>query len=444
MTLRFSAVAALAFCLAVAVLERESAAQTMDRRGQQAGPTGTAQIVPQELPRPRSAPQRHSGQPIPDGFVGEAFGPYGHCSDSGCADEYSGGYYNPTWEGGGCDSCGGYGDDCCGWGWGTGLFCGAPGGRIYLIADYIYARANFSEAVSHISRETIPTPQSETNRFEQLDFEYDSSYRFGGGWRLQNCGEEIRFVYTRLTSFADSFAPDGSLLPFDPAALDAEEAIIHSFVDVDSFDLEYRKTIPLGGPLGSGGGCGDACGSACGDSCGCGCPAWDITWSGGVRYAEVDWNRTYSVFDDTEFLRQTRSVLNFEGAGPRVGVEGRRYCGQGGWFSVYLKGDFSLLLGHFDLVTLQQQDGGTGFTIDDIFQAQSVRGRHIVPVTEIETGLTANITCNSTITTGYMFSAWHDLGFRDEFTFVPALETHYDDANILGFDGFFARLELAY
>jgi hypothetical protein len=56
----------------------------------------------------------------------------------------------------------------------------------------------------------------------------------------------------------------------------------------------------------------------------------------------------------------------------------------------------------------------------------------------------ANITCNSTITTGYMFSAWHDLGFRDEFALVPALEAHYDDANILGFDGFFARLELAY
>ena len=47
--------------------------------------------------------------------------------------------------------------------------------------------------------------------------------------------------------------------------------------------------------------------------------------------------------------------------------------------------------------------------------------RQIIPVTEIEAGLTAHITCNSSITTGYLFSAWHDLGFRDEFNFSPTL-----------------------
>ena len=46
--------------------------------------------------------------------------------------------------------------------------------------------------------------------------------------------------------------------------------------------------------------------------------------------------------------------------------------------------------------------------------------RQIIPVTEIETGLTGHVTCNTSITTGYMFSAWHDLGFRDEFNFPDA------------------------
>jgi hypothetical protein len=52
-------------------------------------------------------------------------------------------------------------------------------------------------------------------------------------------------------------------------------------------------------------------------------------------------------------------------------------------------------------------------------------------------------------------TAWHDLGFRNAFdvcdcatanstTPTPLLATHNDDANILGFDGFFARIEVGY
>ena len=48
------------------------------------------------------------------------------------------------------------------------------------------------------------------------------------------------------------------------------------------------------------------------------------------------------------------------------------------------------------------------------------------------------------LSSGYLFSAWHDLGFRDQFNYLTFLDTNYDDANILGFDGFFARLEASY
>ncbi len=70
-------------------------------------------------------------------------------------------------------------------------------------------------------------------------------------------------------------------------------------------------------------------------------------------------------------------------------------------------------------------------------------------MTEIETGISATVTCHSTFSAGYMLSAWHDLGFRDESVLGQqqldqTLITHYDDANILSFDGFFARYEWAY
>jgi hypothetical protein len=132
--------------------------------------------------------------------------------------------------------------------------------------------------------------------------------------------------------------------------------------------------------------------------------------------------------------------MEFEGGGPRVGLEGRRYFGQDGWGSVYIRGDISLLLGHVDLFE-GRIVSGTSPSVPSIVFEQSANFRNIIPVTEIEAGLSAQVTCNSNLTAGYLFSAWHDLGFRDQFDFATFLETGYDDANILGFDGFFARLE---
>ena len=77
---------------------------------------------------------------------------------------------------------------------------------------------------------------------------------------------------------------------------------------------------------------------------------------------------------------------------------------------------------------------------------QTTQGRRIIPVTEIEAGLSSQLTSRAQFSAGYLFSAWHDLGFRDQFDFssVTLLEDEYDDATSLGFDGFFARVEFGY
>ena len=426
---------ALALACFVAALGERVSAQgrpTNGMRNRQFGPP--PQEFVEELP-PGGATQQG---PVVDGYHDEyPGGEFG--SGEFYPHEHGGGYYpdgcgDPC----GCDSPGCYDPGGAGC---EMLGCYPTGGRCFFFADYLYVRSNFSQAVSYAEREELSAPRLTTDTFRELEFEYDSSYRFGGGYRCGGCGgcggQEIRVLFTRLSSFADAVAPDEAFLPFDPVPLDDEQAQIHSFVSINSYDLEYRKTIQLGG------GCGDPC---CGDACGSGYSTWDVTWSGGFRFAEADWNRSYSVVDDEgAFAREFGSFLNFEGGGPRFGVEGRYYGGQGGWFSIFLKGDMSLLLGQMDLdLRRRVEDGVPGNASDDIFVVQSIRNRQIVPVTEVEAGVSANITCHSMITAGYLFSAWHDLGFRDEFNFTPALETHYDDANILGFDGFFARLEVAY
>jgi hypothetical protein len=65
-------------------------------------------------------------------------------------------------------------------------------------------------------------------------------------------------------------------------------------------------------------------------------------------------------------------------------------------------------------------------------------------VTELEAGLTGQVSCNAAITAGYLFAAFHDLGFRDESELNTLLPVTYDDANMLGFDGFFIRAEFGY
>jgi hypothetical protein len=159
-----------------------------------------------------------------------------------------------------------------------------------------------------------------------------------------------------------------------------------------------------------------------------------------VRFADVNWYRNYNGLDeDLETARNATSTLNFAGGGPRVGLEGRRYFGKKRFCSAYLKGDISVLLGQMNQ-QIQRIDQ------NDIVTTQTAQGRRIIPVTEIEAGMSAYLTSSSFVSAGYLFSAWHDLGFRDQFDFssVTLLEDQYDDANILGFDGLFVRLEVGY
>jgi hypothetical protein len=74
-----------------------------------------------------------------------------------------------------------------------------------------------------------------------------------------------------------------------------------------------------------------------------------------------------------------------------------------------------------------------------------VHAQQIIPVTELEAGITASVTCHSTFSAGYMLTAWHDLGFRDEGIRANIQDVNsYDDANIMSFDGCYVRYEFAF
>ena len=351
----------------------------------------------------------------------------------------------------GCNSCG---DD-------GGMLGGIMDRPLMLIAgaEYIYARANFSQALSYVAN-TVPVAGPSVTQFNQYDFDYNSSYGFYGGIADCCCGGALMFNFQRLRSDA-AFGPVSDtadtniLVPFEVDPPAGGFATGFASVDLQSYAATFQKTIPLGSPLCADSccGCGDTCcgddccgdeccGDSCcgGNSCGCcWCPAWDLTWRGGIRFADVDWSRGANAFDviNGATVPEDSYVtnFNFEGFGFTTGLEGRRYFGRKGKFSVFAGGDISVLLGDINITTTVIEGGNTS-----IFQDSCT---HIVPVTEVEMGGTYHIGCHASISAGYFFSAWHDLGMREEYNFATQL-SHYDDANILGWDGFFARAEVAF
>jgi hypothetical protein len=315
-------------------------------------------------------------------------------------------------------------------------------GQCYFFADYLYVRASASEAVTFMEVDNN-TPGLNERTVNQFDFEYDSSFRFGGGYRLCECGEQIRFMYTRFDSFAEDEQDFDTniIVPFEVVGEPGGTYFFNADVDLNAYDLEYAKTIPLGGNCCCN--CGDACGGGCGDGCcqPC-CPAWDITWSGGVRAAEADWQRAYVALGAQDNLvSDAVSSMDFDGVGLKMGLEGRRYFFKDGWLSLFLKGDLSVLYGNLEFETVRTEEGGS---VPDQVIRQTTENQQLIPVTEIEAGLSGQVSCHCRVSAGYLLSAWHDLGFRDEFQLDNVFPLQYDDANILGFDGFFARLEYGF
>jgi hypothetical protein len=307
--------------------------------------------------------------------------------------------------------------------------------KYFVGVDYLYVRANFSEMLTYI--EKPQTDDQET--FHQQHFQADSSYRLYGGIRDACSGLEWNLNFTRFSSHAPGFpqqSDDDIIIPLYPSfnadPTNPHTVTVSAVARVNSYDIGCAKTIPYYR-------C--DCGNSC-DSDSCCCPLWDFTWEAGVRYTDVAWQQNIPVVDrDGKVTSRARNSMKFQGTGLRFGLGGRRYFGCQGCFSVFLNGDISLLVGDVEVSSIRHNPQGSPIPS----YRQSLTARNVIPVTEIEAGITGQITSWLSLSSGYLFSAWHDLGMRQDFS-TTATQSElgivaFDDANILAFDGFFARLE---
>ena len=173
------------------------------------------------------------------------------------------------------------------------------------------------------------------------------------------------------------------------------------------------------------------------------CHPWDLRWFGGVRAAYINHNISSSVTDATStsgFLSQSSAANKFTGVGLRMGLQARKYFGNGGRWSVYGRGAGSLLVGNVYQNVITSTQGG-----EAILPNTSVlvdRNSRIIPVAELELGATWWVLPRMAVSAGWMLMSFWDLGLQE--TGNIGATPNLNNSNILGFDGVFVRSELVF
>lgn len=382
-------------------------------RSQRSAPRPIADPAMEEMPMGDS---RHSGMMHDGGPEGHSHGdwvedPYVEsmdCGDSNCGD---------------CIAHGRCGS--------SGMFFGG--------AEYLLVRPRFSEAVAEVRRTiTVNEGDESTTQVDQsveYPYDYQSSYRLFLGYRLCDCGGEVQFTFWRLQGDAEvadgpAEVANGSRIILGQLGnnpCEGEFFRARSSVDANLYDLDFTKCIPLDS-------------SSCCDPCGC--PRWDVRWMAGVRIADINRNDHNSVdgSNSEDCLGVGDIDAEFSGAGPRIGLQGRRYLGCDGRMSVYAKGNGAILIGDYDARRVfRNQMGETDPVVTNIQEDHLTR---LIPNGEIEVGGSWQIFPHAYLSAGWFFQAWFDLGSSQEI--VGSSFGGLDDANILAFDGLFIRAEMMF
>jgi len=364
-------------------------------------------------------------QTYPDEHTGRSV--MGNSSVATPSPEMIGSGESMDFSGGGCSECGQCGQSCgC-------CFnpCGCRGW--YGDVDYLLVRPSFSENQGFLQRTTTQDQQENTtvtDRVVHQDFDYNSSVRTSIGYRFC-CGDEIRFTYWNFgdkSHLLSGQAPaDGSIIYAGHLEINTSEPgerlVVSAGLQANVYDVEYIKCACQNS------GC---CDSPC-------CPPWTLKYSAGIRLADIRrGDNTILLNGDGTEAEGAFITADFIGAGPRVGIEGRRFFSDGN-FSLFARSNFSLLLGEYDIKETRKTPPTAPTTTENYFDSHD----RLIPVAEIELGGTWQLGPCVNLSAGYLFQAWWDLGQFEQIQGNVFLNP-IDDSNILSFDGLFARLEICF
>jgi hypothetical protein len=293
--------------------------------------------------------------------------------------------------------------------------------RCEVYAEFLYLNArgadvHFGEPVQGCGAAAVPM-----GRQGDLESDYSPGVRLGLGVALSDCSS-IEASYTYWENDAhDSVAASGNALIFPSLAIpstvaacgsNVQQAIAGDGMQFQFGDLVYKHLL-------------------CGN-----CSCYAINWFAGARYAHLREDLLVDYVTPGDTFVNTR--IDFDGAGPRIGLEGELTCGAG--FLLYGRGSANIVIGHFGASYLQTNTfaGTQGET--------TYQDDRVVPILDLELGVgwTSPKGCFRAMV-GYSVSAWFNaLTTTDLINAVQTNEfnNHGDNlSNTLWFDGLTARVE---
>lgn len=297
----------------------------------------------------------------------------------------------------------------------------------YAGVDFLFVRPHFSEAVAFVTVTDSLTPAGFDRRVQasELDFEYEPSFRALLGYQLDNL-TTLQFTYWHFagdTAVGSTVAqPNQTIVdPFGNTVSLGQSIDTFAEVRTNVYDLDITKSFIST----------RSCLSA--------------RLAAGLRIADIDQFYASEVFSAAGALTSRGDfTAEFVGAGPHLGFEGRSWFGTANQFSLLAKGSFAILIGDYDVASGVRIPGMAA-------GSQQANRTRAVPVLEAELGAAWRPTPAWTISGGWLFQAWFNVGTSggtfDGELLVPPVDAIFvgtDDADIMSFDGLFVRSELRF
>jgi hypothetical protein len=308
-------------------------------------------------------------------------------------------------------------------------------------AEALFLRPHYSQSMGLQS--ITGTQETDVAQVQINGINWDNNYQgaFRGylGLRNLNCGDEIRFSYwnfggnSSLSAVADENTNYCDFL-CNQTANPGDSIYTGLNLQLNVFDVDWIRCFTVQNPCNS---CGDSCDSCvdCGscDSCGPCCPIWDVRWFAGIRFAQINHDLNSTILADGSTINTTAvsatSSADFFGIGPRLGMQVRKYFAHYPNVSIFGRGAGSLLVGNLD-----QQITNYNITAPASLTTVTDSFNRVIPVAELEIGASYCFLPRWTVSGGWAVWSFWDLGLQERVT-------DFDTSNILGFDGFFVRLE---
>lgn len=302
---------------------------------------------------------------------------------------------------------------------------GSFASRLFAGQEYLLIRTHFSEALAfaRVNDSLSGGVPNRDVRAEELDFDYESSFRSILGFHWNDC-TDVRFTYWHLdvdTEVTGVAGPGETIVdPYGGYATTGQNIAADAAVRMNVYDLQIARPLAFRRPY------------------------LGLDYAAGLRFADVEQFSASTIRDSGTTVSKGEFETDFFGVGPYFTLAGELSPPRHDRFSLLSKAGMALLVGQYDVSTQMTYPGV-------VSGGQRADRTRMVPVAEAELGGQYRATDYLTFSAGWLFQGWWNIGasggtFDGE---QPPVSTDAafvgtDDSDIMSFDGLFVRGELEF